>query len=145
MEAVEDEDGRRLLVEKRSADAWLVRDPESGERRYRDPAELSVLDDVAPLAAAAAGVPEPTRALLRAAHGERVLGLAVTVVDRGPVAVRSLLDATTLCESDLHGALAELVAADLLVEVEVAGERGYEATPAGEAAVAHLRGAGPDD
>jgi hypothetical protein len=53
--------------------------------------------------------------------------------------VRTLLDAYDLCESDLHGLLAEFRAAGLVAEARVAGERGYEATEATHDAVARLR------
>lgn len=139
METVEDADGRRYVLAKRSGDAWLVRDPATGEETYRDPGELSVLEGVTPLSTAAAGVPRPVRRLLVAVPNERALGLVVHAVDAGPVGVRELLGTTTLCESDLHGLLAELVAAALLVETEVAGERGYEATEDARRAVELLR------
>ena len=42
--------------------------------------------------------------------------------------VRTLLDAYECCESDLHGRVTVLVAAGLLEETEVAGERGYRLT-----------------
>lgn len=145
MEPVEDETGRRYLLQKRASGAWLVLDPETGEESYRDPDELERVADEAPLAVAAAGVPDHVRRLVLAAGSERALGLATTVVDRGPIGVRTLLAETALCESDLHGLLAELVAAGLIEEAEVAGERGYAATDDGAAAVERLRGAATDD
>lgn len=139
MKTVEDPSGDRYLLVKRAADSWLVRDPASGTEDYRDPAELSVVEGAAPLSTAASGVPEPLRRTLTAVPDERALGLLVLVVDRGPVGVRELLGTGTLCESDLHGRLTELVAADLLEETSIAGERAYEASEAGRAAVARLR------
>jgi len=139
METVEDEEGTRYVLSKRSRDAWLVRDPTTGEEAYRDPTDLAVVEDAGPLATAAVGVPEPVRRLLTAVRTDRALGLVVHAVDDGPVGVRELLDETTLCESDLHGLLGELVAAELLVETEVAGERGYEATEDARRAVEALR------
>lgn len=139
METVEDADGARYVLCKRSRDAWLVRDPATGEETYRDPAELTVVDGAAPLATAAAGVPEQVRRVIRAVPNDRALGLVVTVVDDGPIGVRELLGETTLCESDLHGLLGELVAAELLAETSVGGERGYEPTEAARRAVEHLR------
>lgn len=140
MQPVEDDDGRRYVLRKASSDAWLVVDPESGEASYRDPEALTRVESAGPLATAAGGVPEAVRRLLVAVPDERALGLVIAVVDGGPVGVRDLLAETTLCESDLHGLLAELVAADLLSETRVAGERGYEATADAELAVARLRG-----
>jgi hypothetical protein len=139
MDTVEDEAGNRYVLRKRSSDAWLVRDPASGETAYRDPATLTVVESADPLATAAAGIPPAVRILLTAVPNERVLGLVATVVDRDAVGVRTLLDETTLCESDLHGAIAELFAAGLLAETTVAGERGYEATELARGAVEHLR------
>ncbi|GAB3684133.1 hypothetical protein GCM10028857_12720 [Salinarchaeum chitinilyticum] len=139
METVEDERGRRFVLRKRSSDAWLVRDPETGEENYRDPADLSIVADADSLATAAQGISPSVRTLLTAVPNDRVLGLVVTIVDREAVGVRTLLDETTLCESDLHGAIAELVAAGLLAETTVAGERGYEATELAIQAVEQLR------
>lgn len=152
VQPVEDASGDRYLLEKRSRDAWLVLDPETGESVYRDPEALTVLAETAPLEAVVDGLetsgigsdhedraPEPLCRLLGAVHSRRSLGLAVTIVDRGPIGVRTLLDDTTLCESDLHGTIAELAAAGLLEETDVVGERGYAATADAERAVAALR------
>ena len=57
-----------------------------------------------------------------------------------PTDVRVLLDRYELCESDLHGLLAEFRAAGLIAEERVAGERGYEATETTREAVRALRG-----
>jgi DNA-binding PadR family transcriptional regulator len=43
------------------------------------------------------------------------------------------------CESDLHGLLAELQAAGLITESQVAGERGYEVTEKGSVALGVVR------
>jgi hypothetical protein len=139
MDTVEDEAGDRYVLQKRSSDAWLVRDPATGETAYRDPATLTVVEAADSLATAANGVPAAVRTLLTAVPNERVLGVVATIVDREAVAVRTLLDETTLCESDLHGAIAELVAAGLLAETTVAGERGYEATELAIEAIDVLR------
>jgi len=139
MDVVTDRSGQRFVVEKRSSDAWLVRSIDGGETTYRDPGELTVLENVAPLEGVAGSVPGPVRRLLTAVHDERVLGLVLTTVDRDGVAVRTLLAETTLCESDLHGALGELVAAGLLEETTVAGERGYAPTELARSAAASLR------
>jgi len=139
METVEDADGRRLLLVKRSSDAWLVRDPATGETSYRDATELTAVEEVAALETATEGIDTAVRRLLTAVPNQRILGLVVTLVDREAMGVRELLDATILCESDLHGAIAELVAAGLLAETTVAGERGYEATTLAQDAVEILR------
>lgn len=139
MHPVEDRNGRRFLLVKRSEQSWLVRDPRTGKEIYRNADDLTVLEDAAPLAVATAGVPESVLDLVTAVPDRRALGLVIDVVDHGPVAVRDLLGETTLCESDLHGLLAELTAAGLFEETRVAGERGYDAKPAAVEAVAHLR------
>lgn len=138
MQPVRDAEGDQYLLERAGEETWLVRDPETGERRHL-PASACERVDAAPLETAAAGVRAPTRRLLTAVHDERALGLVCTIVDAGPTAVRTLLAETTYCESDLHGVLAELRAAGLLAETTVAGERGYEPTEAATAAVADLR------
>jgi hypothetical protein len=137
---VVDEDGRRYPLVEADEDVVVVQDPATGDRRELDRETVAVVGESA-LAAAAATVPEPVRRLLGAVHDERSLGLLVAVVDRGPVAVRTLLSEYDCCESDLHGLLGEFRAAGLLAECRVAGERGYEATDRAREAVAHLRDA----
>ena len=61
-------------------------------------------------------------------HDDRALALLGEIDADGPFAVRTLLSRYDLCESDLHGLCAELRAAGLLAEAEVAGERGYRTT-----------------
>jgi hypothetical protein len=139
MRTVRDDDGDRYLLVKRSSESSLVRDPETGAERYVSNDELSVDDGTAPLTTAAGAVPPAVRRVLTATPNDRALGLLVELVDRGPVAVRTLLDAYDLCESDLHGLLAEFRAAGLIAEARVAGERGYEATETTREAVATLR------
>ncbi|PSQ45430.1 hypothetical protein BRD12_09420 [Halobacteriales archaeon SW_12_67_38] len=65
---------------------------------------------------------------MEGAHDDRALALLGEIDAHGPFAVRTLLSQYDLCESDLHGLCAELRAAGLLAEAEVAGERGYRAT-----------------
>lgn len=134
MRTVTDADGRRYLLVKRSADASLVRDPCTGEERYVDTDDLTVAEE-SPLVAAGRSLPEDARAALPV-EDDRLLGLVVAVDRRGPVGVRTLLDGYDLCESDLHGALAELQAAGLLAETRVGGERGYRTTEAAADALA---------
>lgn len=157
--------GDRYLLLKTSGDACLVRDPATGERRYL-PADAVERVDGPPVALADA--PESLRAL--AARDGR-LGLLVDLVDRwsadapgtaadgdtapvedpdpdpdgGATPVRTLLDETTLCESDLHGALADLEAAGLVDRVEredpLLGRQGraYRPTERALSAVGRLR------
>lgn len=140
MRTVRDADGDRYLLVKRSDEASLVRDPGTGEERYVPNEELSEASGTSPLLTAAAGVPEPLRRAVTACPDERALGLLVELVDRGPVTVVDLLGAYDLCESDLHGLLAEFQAAGLVEEAGVYGERGYDATDRAREAVAVLRG-----
>jgi hypothetical protein len=125
---VEDGAGTRYVLLKQSGDASLVRDPTTGEERYLPNEELSPVEGTSTLETAASAVPEPTRRVLRAVHSDRALGLLVELDRRGPVAVRDLMGSYDLCESDLHGLLAEFTAAGLLTEARVLGERGYELT-----------------
>ena len=139
MRTVRDDEGDRYLLLKRSAESSRVRDPETGEERHVDNDALSLVEGESPLETAARGVPEAVRRVVTVAHDDRSLGLLAEIADRGPVAVRTLLDAYDLCESDLHGLLAEFRAAGLIEEARVAGERGYAATEETAAALASLR------
>jgi hypothetical protein len=139
MRVVEDGDGNRYLLEKRSSEASRVRDPATGERRHLPNDQLSVVDGESPLATAASAVPPSVRKILRVAGSDAALGLLVELDDRGPLAVRTLLDAYDLCESDLHGLLAELRVAGVIEETTVAGERGYALTGEAREGLAVLR------
>jgi hypothetical protein len=143
MRSVRDESGKRYLLLKESGDASRVRDPETGEEQYVENDRLESADGESPLATAARAVPEAVRTLTTAVHDERALGLLVDIHARGPLDVRTLLAAYDLCESDLHGLLAEFRAAGLLAETTVAGERGYETTETASEALAALGVDGP--
>jgi len=138
MRTVEDDAGDRYILLKESGESSLVRDPETGERRHVANDDLEPVVGESPLATAAGAVPEPVRTLLTAVPDERALGLLLELEERGPLAVRALL-AYDLCESDLHGLLAEFRAAGLVVETEVAGERGYATTDRASEGLARLR------
>lgn len=140
MRTVRDDDGNRYLLVKQSGDSSLIRDPETGIERYVGNGELTAVDDADPLATAAAGIDPGVRRLLTATYDDQSLGLLIELVDRGPLSTVALLDAYTLCESDLHGLLAEFRAAGLAVEAKQAGQRGYDATALAEQAVEQLRG-----
>lgn len=143
MRTVRDDEGTRYLLRKRSAESSLVYDPETGEERYLPNDRLHDLDSAgSPLETAAAGVDPAVRTLLSAVHDNESLGLLVALTDRGAIAVRDLLSAYGLCESDLHGRLSELVAAGLIEETTVAGERGYRATGECREALAVVRSEG---
>jgi hypothetical protein len=139
MRTVRDGDGNRYLLLKESGESSLVRDPASGERRHLPNDDLEPIDGESPLVTAVAGVPEPLRRVLTAVPDERALGLLLELDRRGPVGVRLLLNAYDLCESDLHGLLAEFRAAGLVEERTVEGRRGYDTTAKASDALAHLR------
>ena len=139
MRTVRDESGRRFLLLKESGESSLVRDPETGDEQYLPNDRLEPVEGSSPLATAAGSVPGPVRRLLTAVRDEQALGLFVELHDRGPLAVRDVLDAYDLCESDLHGVVGELRAAGLVETADVAGQRGYAVTADGEAALAALR------
>ncbi|SFS01274.1 hypothetical protein SAMN05216559_2473 [Halomicrobium zhouii] len=139
MRTVRDADGDRYLLLKESSESSRVRDPETGEERHVPNDELEPVDGESPLETAAKAVPEPARRLVTAVPDKRALGLLVEVDDRGPLDVHVLLDSYDLCESDLHGLLAEFRAAGLVEETDVAGRRGYQITDAGHDALARLR------
>lgn len=145
MRTVHDENGTRLLLIKQSDESSRVRDPETGAERHVQNDRLTEVHEESPLETAAQGVPEPIRNVVTAAHDERSLGLLVELVDDGPLSVVELLDAYELCESDLHGLLAEFRAAGLIEEVDVAGRRGYEATETTARAVERLRSEASDE
>jgi hypothetical protein len=139
MRSVRDESGTHYLLLKRSGDSSRVRDPETGEEQYLPNDSLEPVEGESPLVTAARGVPESVRAVVTAAPDDRSLGLLLDIDADGPLPVRTLLDRYDLCESDLHGLLAEFRAAGLLAEATVAGERGYETTETATDALARLR------
>lgn len=128
MKTVEDDTGKRYLLLKRSEQASLVRDPRNGNECYVQNDRLEEVDGQSTLETAARTVPGPVRTLLAAVHDEETLGLVVELAERGPLAVRTLLDGYGLCESDLHGRLTILGTAGLIEEADVGGERGYRVT-----------------
>ena len=139
MRTVRDPEGGRYVLLKESEESSLVRDPETGERFHLSSDDLEPVDGTSPLVTAARGVPSPVRRVLSAVPEERALGLLFEIDAQGPVGVRSLLDGTDLCESDLHGLLAEFRAAELVEETRVGGNRGYETTALAERALEYLR------
>lgn len=139
MQTVRDSDGATYVLLKESGESSLVRDPRTGERRHVPNADLERVTGESPLETAARGVPEPVRRILTAVRDDRALGLLLELDARGAASVRALLAETDLCESDLHGLLAEFRAAGLVTETRVAGERGYETTAAATVGLAALR------
>lgn len=139
MRTVRDADGNDYLLLKESGESSLVRDPETGETCHLPNDELEPVGGESPLSTAATAVPEDLRRVLTAVPDERALGLLVEIEARGPVGVRALLSEYDLCESDLHGLLAEFRAAGLVVEAETNGQRGYDATDTTSDVLAILR------
>jgi len=145
MRTVRDESGNRYLLLKQSGDSSRVRDPATGEERHLPNESLEVVDGESPLETASRVISPAVRTVVTAAHDERALGLLLEIDERGPVDVRVLLDAYDLCESDLHGLLAEFRAAGLVREATVAGGRGYETTDeASEGLALLVEGVDPD-
>lgn len=99
-----DERGRRFVLLKRSHETSLVADLATGAQAYRPNTELRDVNE--------SDDAEPD-----------LLGY---IASHEPVRVRTLLDVTSLCESDLHGLLRLLEMNDHIEETTVFGERGYE-------------------
>jgi hypothetical protein len=141
---VRDEDGTHYLLLKKSDESSLVRDPETGERRHVPNDRLSTVEDRGPLSIYAGAVPDEVLDVLTAVRDEQAVGLLLAIDSEGPVGVRTLLSATTLCESDLHGMLAEFRAAGLIEELSVGGGRGYATTDTAKRGLESLRGTHPE-
>lgn len=135
MRTVRDDAGRHCVLLEASAGSSLVRDLATGERRYVDNDALEPVAGESPLVAAASDV--DADGALGTLADERMLGLLVELRARGPLPVRALRSYGR-CESDLHGLLAELQAAGLVVEETVAGERGYALSDEGADALADV-------
>lgn len=143
MRTVEDESGRRYLLLKESSDASLLRDVMTGEERYVKTSRLTDIAGSGVLETAANTLSEPVRRLITAVHDERGIGVLVTLEATGPLPTRTLLDQTDLCESDLHGQIAEFQAAGVVEEITVDGERGYRVTAPTAALIRRLRSLDP--
>lgn len=131
MRIVEDGSGRSYVVVKTADEASLVRDIASGEEEYLPNTEITEVDGVAPLESAALQVPEAVRRVVGAVHADWNLGLLLELYREEFLTVGAMASQYTVCESDLHGALAEFEAAGLIEEGEVGGERGYGLTKSG--------------
>ncbi|MFB6135861.1 MAG: hypothetical protein ABEJ04_03800 [Halobacteriaceae archaeon] len=138
MRTVRDDEGTEYLLLERSGESSLVRDPATGRRRSLPTDDLEPTD-ASPLEVAAEGVPGGVRRVLRVAHDDAALGLLLELDARGPTPVRDLLAAYDLCESDLHGLLAEFRVGGVVDETTVAGERAYRVTDEASDALARLR------
>lgn len=139
MRTVRDDDGRRYVLLKESADSSLVRDPETGDERHVPNDALEPAGGDAPLDVLATAVGDDARRVVTACQADWHLGLLVDLADRGPLAAREMLGAYDVCESDLLGGVTELRAAGLVEETTVAGERGYRLTDTGRTGIDALR------
>jgi hypothetical protein len=137
MQTVEDEEGRRYLLERRSEDTSRVLDLETGQRRYLPNDRLSAVSGESPLIEAAGQIPAPLRDLITSVPDELALGLLVFLARNGAQSVKQLLSRTTLCESDLHGRLAILQTTGFIKPSTPSGERGYTLTEYGYEALKH--------
>jgi hypothetical protein len=138
VQTVTDDDGQRLLLVKRSSESSLVRNPDTGEESYR-PNEALSPSTTRRWRPPQTASRDPVRRAVLACPDDRALGLLVELVDRGPTAAETLTAAYDLCESDLHGLLAEFRAAGLVREATVAGRPGYAPTDDADTAVDCLR------
>jgi hypothetical protein len=120
--------GHLHLVIERADDRVRVRSVSSGEERWVHRETLKRPDgSVLELA----GRQTPfTSADLPGVHTEAGVGMVVLLARNGPTAVPALLGALELCESDLHGLLAELEAGGALSRTETAGRGAYRLTDA---------------
>jgi hypothetical protein len=140
MRTVRDAEGTHYLLVKESGESSLVRDPATGDQRHVPNDDIETVDGESPLETAATVVPATVQRVLTAAHDERALGLLLEIDTRGPVGVRTLLSVYDLCESDLHGLLAEFRAAGLIEETDTTGRRGYVTTDDASDGLEQLRG-----
>lgn len=112
MNLVEDADGRRYALLKRSHQASLVLDLASGERSYRPNETLELIDaepvpDVLDETTISQSIRSTANELLAVlAHGDAV-------------PIRTVLEATTVCESELVALRGELEAAGLITTESV--------------------------
>lgn len=139
MQTVRDDRGNEYQLLKRSRESSRVRDPETGEECHLDNERLEPVSGESALITAASAVPESIRRVMSAVSGTEALGLLLELDSEGPIAVRDLLSRYDLCESDLLGMCTEFRAAGLVVEMEVAGERGYRTTEQASDALSRLR------
>lgn len=146
MRTVEDDDGRRYVVLKESADSSRVLDISTGREQYVENNRLNHLAGAPALENAARGIPEEARRLITSVQGDRSLGLLVWLDASGPVQVRRLMEGSDFCESDLHGLLGEFHAAGLVEETTIEGERAYDVTDSTRETIRALKdqGGGPE-
>lgn len=138
MRTVTGPDGTRYVVRERRPDVWVLTDPSSGETTTAPPEDLTLVDGVDPLEIAASAVANPLRTLVLTVPDERALGLLVELRARGPTPVRTIVEWTDRCESDLHGLLTSLRAAGVIEETTRNGTQAYALTDDGATAIDEL-------
>lgn len=111
-----------------------IRDVLSGDTRWVAHSTLTI-PDAAALEDIGQLTPQSARQAVSAIRTARGWGVVLVVGAASPVPVRELLAATTECESDLNGLLAELEAGGVLDRTAVGGERAYELSGTGRSAV----------
>lgn len=127
MQPVEDADGRSCLLLKRSGDTVLLRDLHSGESRYEPASSITAVEEP-PLVSAAETVSNEIKMRLSGVESAHAIGLLALLERTGPRSVPDIMTRTTLCESDLHGLLADLQAGEFVSPTDVNGHRGYQTT-----------------
>lgn len=128
MTIVEDDGGRRYLLIKRSSSASLLQSLDTGDQAYHPNKTFRVITD------GHSGEPIPEEVLTLIGDtdiestDDRFLEV-LTVLARGePVPIRSLLDLTTLCESDLFAILRELEVRDIVETTTIGAEPARQLT-----------------
>lgn len=122
-------EGDRYLLLKRSTSSSLVYDPVSGDRRYLPNHELDISDK-----SGHGGSEEsllnriPELGALGSIADDATLEILFEIETNGPLPARDLLGRIDCCESDLHGIISELRAAELVTEIDLPGGRGYQTT-----------------
>lgn len=134
MQLATDPDDAWVVILEVGTDECHVRELGTGETRWIarsevtpvEPASLPVIGDA---------IEESRRPADSAIRTDRAWGLVLVVAATSPVTVRALLDATSECESDLNGLLADLEAGGVLDRTDAADERAYRLTERGLQAV----------
>ncbi|MFP4626589.1 MAG: DUF7346 family protein [Natronomonas sp.] len=133
-------EGDRYLLLKRSTSSSLVYDPVSGDRRYLPNHELNI-SDVSGHGGSGESFLNRISELgpLGSITNDATLEILFEIETNGPLPARVLLDRFDRCESDLHGIISELRAAELVTEIDLPGGRGYQTTTRASEALDRLR------
>ena len=125
MVIIEDRAGTSYVLLKRSTEASLVRNLETGSIQYLPTSAFArvTTDDRTADSKVALATNFQHRIPNAAAHE-----LITMLYDTGPSSVRVLLNETTLCERDFFAVTRELVLGDVLEPTDIAGEQGYALT-----------------